>query len=62
MTLASVIFIFHFKVIVVVNPCCCLARILYFYSSHKIDFKFWESLRTDGYVERVLVNDMTKVN
>ena len=56
-TLASVIFIFHLKVNEVVNSCCCLVRILYFYSSYKIDFKFWKSLRTDGYVERVLVND-----
>ena len=33
-------FIYHLKVIVLVNSCCCLVRILYFYSSHKIDFKF----------------------
>ena len=62
MTLASVIFIFHLKVTEVVNSCCYLVRILYFYSSYKIDFKFWKSLRTDWYVERVLVNDMTEVN
>ena len=60
--LASVIFIFHLKVSVVVNSCCCLLRILYFYSSYKIDFKFWKSLRTDGYVERVLVNDLRWIN
>ena len=46
----------------VVNSCSCFVRILYFYSSYKIDFKFWKSLRTDWYVERVLVNDMTEVN
>ena len=43
--------IFHLKVIEVVNSCCCLVRILYFYSSYKIDFKFWKSLRTNWYVE-----------
>ena len=51
MTLASVIFIFHVKVIEVVNSCCCSVRILHFYSSYKIDSKFWKSFRTDGYVE-----------
>ena len=44
-TLASVIFIFHLKVIEVVNSCCCLVRILYFYSSYKIDFKFLEKFK-----------------
>ena len=62
-TMASVIFIFHLKVLVVVNSCCCLVRILYFYSSYEIEFwKFWKSLRTDGYVERVLVNDLRWIN
>ena len=61
-TMASVIFIFHFKVTVVVNSCCCLVRILYFYSSYKINFKFWTILRTNGYVERVLVNDIKWIN
>ena len=51
-TLASVIFIFHLKVIVVVNSCCCLVRILYLYSSHiKLFFKVLEKFK-DRWVRR----------
>ena len=55
-------FYFSFKSHCSGDSCCWLVRILYFYSSYKIDFKFWKSLRTDGYIKRVLVNDMTEVN
>ena len=52
LTMASVIFIFHLKIIEVVNSCCCLVRILYFYSSYKVLEKFKDRwVRREGFGE-----------